>query len=121
MPVAKGAGYVLNSVNNKKKREKSIKRASVDQRCPPCLDEANDNSLPGEAAVKTTQKRHRGCRHCRRNHRPPRQIDCEMNMCVKCVGCEKTLRLVTSDDRDNYLITVRSCCADYRGRLAKVR
>ena len=121
MPVAKGAGYVLSSINQKKKfavpKEKLTGSAND-------LDPSEQNRLVAERRRRREEKRRaRGCRHCRRNHDDiKQQLNCNWNVCIKCIGCEKVL--IPSYFSPNMVparVTIRSCCADFKGRLSKVQ
>ncbi|CAK8691076.1 unnamed protein product [Clavelina lepadiformis] len=132
MPVAKGAGYVLSSISKKKKGKSVVgETTAVDETT--AYNNRDLVSVSGrEAALQEVQKLHereqrrqaRGCRHCRRNHDVRiHPIECKINMCVKCIGCEKTLVINTdappASETGSSRLIIRSCCADYRGKLSK--
>ena len=118
MPVAKGAGYVLASVNQKKKlkQKESLSGSNFDSQS------LWDRNASYRSDAKRKQRRARGCRHCRRNHDIMQlPLQCNINTCIKCIGCDKVL--MANMANLNGLpprLTVRSCCADFKGKLSKV-
>ena len=118
MPVAKGAGYVLSSVNHKKKlrKQESLSSANLDSQSV----REKDTSTKSEA--KRKRRRPRGCRHCRRHHDITQlPLQCGVNTCIKCIGCDKVL-MANITDLNGYppRLTVQSCCVDLRGKFSKV-
>ena len=118
MPVAKGAGYVLSSVNQKKKlkQKESLSGSTGD------AQSLWDRNGTLTSTSRRERRRARGCRHCRRNHDITNlPLECKVNTCIKCIGCEKIL-VANVTDLNGYppQLTVRSCCADFKGKLSKV-
>lgn len=125
MPVAKGAGYVLASINQKKKQRQQQKESSAAAANALAGPEKEGETSTAELRRSRREERRkaRGCRHCRRNHENiEEQMNCNWNVCVKCIGCQKILiSSYFSSNTPPTRITVRSCCSDFRGRLSKVR
>ena len=116
MPVAKGAAYLLSSVNHKKKLKENEAEAAESA----ALLEAERKQAAKEQ--RALRRKQRGCRHCRRHHDVKlKAIECKTNMQVKCIGCGKILANNLQYPLDFSVRTVeRSCCAELYGKLSKV-
>ena len=120
MPVAKGAGYVLSSVNQKKKLKKKESQTTIEAAG---LNERDANlTLEAKRQRREEKRKRRGCRHCRRHHDVRKNpIDCSSNMYVKCIGCDKVLAFCPPEpDVIPPRHVIRSCCVDFKGKLSKV-
>ena len=119
MPVAKGAAYLLSSVNQKKNAKLRASEAELSESTS-LLEAGNQLAAKERRALR---RRSRGCRHCRRNHDVRlNPIHCKPNMYVKCIGCGKILVNNLQYPRSVSIpATMRSCCSEFYGKLSKVK
>ena len=121
MPLAKGTGFLLSSVLQKK--------VAPQRNGCPNSSKANSvlekNLLLKEKSPESLTKKpfDYGCRHCRRKHhvKQKQMMECKVNMVVACIGCGRILTSRITDFGDKRLkVTLKSCCSELNGNLSKV-
>lgn len=120
MPLAKGAGFLMSSVLQKKAASTKEANHSV------TMESLSQRSLFVKEKTNLQEDfplRRKGCRHCRRHDDVIRkQIGSKKNMIVTCIRCEKILvSMVFSLQEGISRVVMRSCCSELHGKLSKVK